>query len=79
MYLVDFVDLYDFLSFLMILGCLDLEFQCLYLSLRSAKGVNNCQVSPSAHMRTAKGLVLTESMLDGSIFGFSFKNQQLVP
>ena len=37
-------------------------FWCLDLSLRSAKGVNNCQVSPSANMRTAKGLLLTESI-----------------
>ena len=47
----------------MILGCLDLYFWCLDLSLRSAKGVNNCQVSPSAHMQTAKGLLLMESSL----------------
>ena len=53
----------DCCSFLMILRCLDLYFLCLDLSLRSAKGVNNCQVSPSANMRTAKGLLLTESVL----------------
>ena len=52
MYLVDFVI------------CMDLYFWCLDLSLRSAKGVNNYQVSPSANMRTAKGLLLTESILE---------------
>ena len=46
-----------------LLGCLDLYCSCLDLSLQSAKDANSCQVSPSAHMRTAKGLLLMESVL----------------
>ena len=50
-----------FVVFFMVVWCLDLYFWCLDLSLRSAKGCINCQVRPSANMRTAKGLLLTES------------------
>ena len=59
---------------MLILVCLDLYFWCLDLSLRSAKGVNNSQVSPSAHMRTAKGLVLTESRMARVLGDVLFKS-----
>ena len=56
-----FYDFYRLHVFWSIFGVLDLYFWWLDLSLRSAKGVNNCQVNPSAHMQTARGLLLTES------------------